>query len=304
MTDLLRAGFARLWRAPVFWLGVVFMACCGGLVCQNAAYKGSQYEIVYFMSDLCRYHCLFTVFLPPVFCALFLGTEHDHGVIRNKLIAGKSRPAVYLSSLILSLAACFLMIGAYFVPVLIAGPFVTEGLGMTGGMLALIVIGELLMAAALCALCTLGSMLISRKALLAVLLLLAVIGGVVFSSTVEGRLQEPEYYQGMMMTVNGELVDTSHMENPRFLTGTKREVCQFIADFLPTGQALEYNFGSYVHPVAMCLYSLLILAASTGAGQYNFGNVVHPVALCLYSLFILCASTAGGLAAFRRKDLK
>ena len=275
MTDLLRAGFARLWRAPVFWLGVVFMACCGGLVCQRA-YAGSREGIVYFMGDLCRYHCLFTVFLPPVFCAMFLGTEHDHSTIRNKLIAGKSRPAVYFSSLILSLAACFLMLGAYSVPVLIAGPFVTEGLGMTPGMLALIVIGELLMAAALCALCTLGSMLISRKALLAVVLLLAVIGGVVFSSTVEGRLDEPEFYQGMMMTVNGELVDTSNMENPRFLTGTKREIYQFIADFLPTGQALEYNFDSYVHPVAMCLYSLLILAASTGAG----------------------------LAAFRRKDLK
>ena len=28
MADLLRAGFARLWRAPIFWLGLVFM---GGL---------------------------------------------------------------------------------------------------------------------------------------------------------------------------------------------------------------------------------------------------------------------------------
>ena len=275
MTDLLRAGFSRLWRAPVFWLGVVFMACCGGLVCQNV-YDGARNGIVYFMGDLCRYHCLATVFLPAVFCALFLGTEHEHGTLRNKLIAGKSRAAVYLACLILSLAACFLMIGAYFLPVVIAGPFVTEGIGMAPGMLALIVIGELLMAAALCALCTLGSMLISRKAILAVVLLLAVIGGVVFSAAVEGRLDEPEFYQGVGMTVDGELVDKSNTENPRFLTGTKREIYQFIADFLPTGQALEYNFGSYVHPAAMCLYSLLILAAST----------------------------AGGLLAFRRKDLK
>ncbi len=275
MTDLLRAGFSRLWRAPVFWLGVVFMAGWGGLVC-HSAYDGTREGIVYFMGDLCRAHCIATVFLPPVFCALFLGTEHDHGTIRNKLIAGKSRPAVYLSSLILSLAACFLMIAAYFVPVVCIGPFFTEGLGMTGGMLALIVGGELLMAAALCSLCTLGSMLISRKAVLAVTLLLAVLAGLAAGGYLEGRLEEPEYNHVIMMNEEGGPAIASDRENPSYLRGREREVYQFAADFLPTGQALLYNFDMMVHPVAMCLYSLLILAAST----------------------------AGGILAFRRKDLK
>ena len=275
MTDLLRAGFSRLWRAPVFWLGVVFMAGWGGLVC-HSAWEGTQEGIVYFMGDLCRAHCIATVFLPAVFCALFLGTEHDHGTIRNKLIAGKSRPAVYLSSLILSLAACFLMIAAYFVPVVCIGPFFTEGLGMTGGMLALIVGGELLMAAALCALCTLGSMLISRKAVLAVTLLLAVLVGLAAGGYLEGRLEEPEFNKVIMMNAEGGPAIVSDRENPSYLRGREREVYQFAADFLPTGQALLYNFDMMVHPVAMCLYSLLILAAST----------------------------AGGILAFRRKDLK
>ena len=275
MADLLRAGFSRLWRAPVFWLGIVFMACWGGVVCLET-YDGSQYGIVYYMGDLCRYHCIVTAFLPAVFCALFLGTEYEHGTIRNKLIAGKSRPAVYLSSLILSLAACFLMIGAYFVPVVCIGPFFTEGLGMTGGMLALIVGGELLMAAALCSLCTLGSMLISRKAVLAVTLLLAVLAGLAAGGYLEGRLEEPEYNHVIMMNEEGGPAIASDRENPSYLRGREREVYQFAADFLPTGQALLYNFDMMVHPVAMCLYSLLILAAST----------------------------AGGLIAFRRKDLK
>ena len=275
MADLLRAGFSRLWRAPVFWLGVVFMAGWGGLVC-HSAYDGTRVGIVYFMGDLCRAHCIATVFLPPVFCALFLGTEHDHGTIRNKLIAGKSRPAVYLSSLILSLAACFLMIGAYFVPVVCIGPFFTEGLGMTSGILALTVGGELLMAAALCSLCTLGSMLISRKAVLAVTLLLAVLAGLAAGGYLEGRLEEPEYNHVIMMNEEGGPAIASDRENPSYLRGREREVYQFAADFLPTGQALLYNFDMMVHPWAMCLYSLLILAAST----------------------------AGGILAFRRKDLK
>ncbi len=274
MHDLLRAGFSRLWRAPVFWLGVAVMACCGGLVCLNA-YDGSQRGIIYFMGDLCRYHCIVTVFLPAVFCGLFLGTEYEQGAIRNKLIAGKSRPAVYFSSLILTLAACLLMIGAYFVPVVTVGPFLTAGLGIGPGMLALVLGGELLMAAALCGLCTLGSMLISRKAVLAVTLLLAVLGGLAVGGYLEGRLAEPEFNQVIMMTEAGEL-DASDRENPSYLRDREREVYQFVADFLPTGQALLYNFDMVVHPAAMCLYSLLILAASTG----------------------------GGILAFRRKDLK
>ena len=74
MADLLRAGFSRLWRAPIFWLGVVFMALCGGMVCCTV-YDGTRNGIVYFMGDLCRYHCIVTVFLPAVFCALFLASS-------------------------------------------------------------------------------------------------------------------------------------------------------------------------------------------------------------------------------------
>ena len=274
MADLLRAGFTRLWRAPVFWLGVAFMACWGGMVCCTVR-EGVRVGTVYFMGDLCRAHCIATAFLPPVFCALFLGTEYDHGAIRNKLVAGKTRPAVYLSSLVLSVTACLLMIAAYFLPVVCVGPFFTEGLGMTPGMLALIIGGELLMAAALCGLCTLGSMLISRKAILAVTLLLATLAGFAIGATVEGRLEEPEFNHVIMMNEEGEPI-ASDRENPSYLRGREREVYQFVADFLPTGQALLYNFDTVVHPRAMCLYSVLILSAST----------------------------AGGLLAFRRKDLK
>lgn len=275
MGDLLRAGFARLWKAPVLWLGLAAAALLGAVVCRSA-YEGVQEGVVYYLYDLCRYHCIFTVFLPAVFCALFLGTEYEQGTIRNKLVAGKSRPAVYLSSLILSLAACLLMIAAYFLPVVCVGPFVTEGLGTTPRMLALTVGGELLMAAALCGLCTLGSMLISRKAILAVTLLLATLGGLAVSGNVEGRLEEQEYFQGIMMNEEGELVDAGEMENPDYLRGRERARYQFVADFLPTGQALAYNFDMIVHPWRMCLFSMLIL----------------------------CASTAGGVLSFRRKDLK
>ncbi len=275
MADLLRAGFSRLWKAPVFWLGVAFMGGYGLLACWSA-YTNRYGPYVYYLYDLCRYHTLGTVFLPPVFCALFLGTEYEHGTIRNKLIAGKSRPAVYLSSLLLSLAACLMMTAAYYLPVALWGPFITEGLGTRPGMLALAVGGSLLMAAAMCALCTLGSMLISRKAALAVVLLLATLGCLAVSGTVEGRLGEQEYFQGIMMNDDGELVDTENMENPDYLRGREREIYQFAADFLPTGQALAYNFDM----------------------------IVHPWRMCLCSVFLLCASTGGGLVAFRRKDLK
>ncbi|MDE7242937.1 MAG: hypothetical protein K2O18_03025, partial [Oscillospiraceae bacterium] len=74
--------------------------------------------------------------------------------------------------------------------------------------------------------------------------------------------------------VDGEMV--SHMEpNPRYLQGKKREIYEFLVDFLPTGQATEY----------------MVMTAK-------------PLLLSLYSAVIFLLSSAGGVAFFRKKDIK
>ena len=83
MGNLIRAHFARLWRSPVFWLGTAASAAAGVLLWFPSA---AGLAVV-----------------PPFCCAavfsLFFGAEHADGTIRNKLIAGHSREAIYLATL-------------------------------------------------------------------------------------------------------------------------------------------------------------------------------------------------------------
>lgn len=64
--------------------------------------------------------------------------------------------------------------------------------------------------------------------------------------------------------------------NPRYLTGLKREICQFIMDFLPTGQCI----------------------------QMEEAVVIHPIRMILSSAGIVLITTLGGIIAFEKKDLK
>lgn len=66
------------------------------------------------------------------------------------------------------------------------------------------------------------------------------------------------------------------MKNPNYLTGTKRQVYEFLQDFTPGGQALQ------------------IASMDTDA----------PGRLAVYDAAILLLSTSCGIIFFRRKDLK
>ena len=50
----------------------------------------------------------------------------------------------------------------------------------------------------------------------------------------------------------------------------ERKLLQFLADFLPTGQGFQLAGQMAVHPAAMALYSLGIIAAATGVGIWLF----------------------------------
>ncbi len=105
MRNLLCSHFCRLSRNLVFYiclllcaaqcLDEVLGACIGAARYADAIYHLEQYTF----GNL----PLFSVAI-AVFASLFFGTEYADGTIRNKLICGHSRGAVYFSSYLTLLA--------------------------------------------------------------------------------------------------------------------------------------------------------------------------------------------------------
>ncbi|MCM1148762.1 MAG: ABC transporter permease [Butyricicoccus sp.] len=274
MSKLLSAGFARLWKSKLFYLELAIAAI---LACTALT---SQYrEMVNYNVDVPLEHAIFNctpfmLFFAAAFIALFTGSEYSDGTIRNKLVVGHARADVYLSNLIVNCAAVLI---PYFVLLII--PFAV-GWGLFGfftvplSRVLLTLLNALLMIVAACALFTLLAMLVSNKAANGVICLILVFLLFFAGMYLQNSLDEPEIYQNYIIFVDGVPVMGDPEPNPRYLTGVKRQVYQFLYDFLPMGQAIhvaDYTFRWY-----------------------------YP----LYSLLLASIATAAGLPLFRRKDIK
>lgn len=121
MRNLLSAGFVRLWRCKMFWLSCLFVAATT-LMSTWARYTDDhQYDYLSSLDSAFLSYIFFIAIFIPVVCALFIGVEHADGTIRNKIICGHTKAAVYLSNLILISAASLLMCTAAVAPGLCVG---------------------------------------------------------------------------------------------------------------------------------------------------------------------------------------
>ncbi len=271
MNKLLTAEFARLWKDKIFWLSAAVLFGWGALL----AVSGHLTALADPAEPRVLEDCFFQYGpviggVCAVVASMFLGTDHSDGTIRNKIIAGHSRQAVYGANLIVCTAAgvllaaawCFGMLGAG-LPLL--GGFHT-GAATVLGYLAI----SLFMIAAFAAIFTLIGMLDQNKASAAVLALVVFLALLFLASYCNNRLQEPEMYRaGPLITVEGmELAEPAL--NPDYVSGTLRKVYEFIVDFLPTGQGILIADMEAAHGLALPLYSAVIVAGTTAAGIFLF----------------------------------
>ena len=276
MNKLLSAGFARLWKNTVFWLEIIAMLLFYALL-MTANYQDTQnYDISYSPDFFFPGSFMIIGFFTATFASMFLGTEYSDGTIRNKLVMGHSRTAIYLSSLIICFASTVL--------VCLSSILLTCAMGIPlFGSLAnplvntLAVIGTgIFITAAYSAVFTLIAMLISNKPVTVIACIFTCLILYFGSMSISMKLEEPEISPGYTWIENGEPVTSLPHPNPDYLRGTKRAVYEFLYDFLPAGQGFQ-------------------LARKNAVPKRQFP---------LYSLFITISVTTGGILVFRRKDLK
>lgn len=275
MSKLLDAGFARLWKTKLFYLEIIMFCIMAIFVSCTMFREVKKWNAEIHLEDA-FFNCTpFILLFAAAFVALFTGSEYSDGTIRNKLIVGHTRFDVYLSEFIVNIAATLIVYAAHLVVAFALGLPMFGFFTIPVPHVLLQLLDALFMIIALSALFTMLTMLIGSKASSAVICLVLVCALFIAGMFLRSALDEPEMFSEYMIIQNNTVTMSDPLPNPRYLTGIKRQVYQFLYDFLPMGQAIN-------------------------VANYSAFQWYYP----LYSLILAVITTGPGLLLFRRKDIK
>lgn len=274
MNKLLCAEFARLKKDKFFWVCVGLMIVSAWYVVAEVCLNMKKYDDYFVGLEKILFGHVFCLgILPAAFSGLFIGTEYSGGTIRNKLVIGHSRRDIYFTSLIISITAGLIICLSYILAAMIPGMIL---IGFSGEMMLETVLKTfllvLLMTAAFGSIFTMFSMLNQNKALNCVIVLLGVVLMLVLSASIFNALDSPEMWEEYVYLdeETGEIVTEPAEPNPFYVSGTKREVYEFLMQFLPSGQSYLLMVEDLSHAKEMAAYSVFIIIVSTAAGLYCF----------------------------------
>lgn len=280
MTKLLSANFLRLWRNKAFWTSLAVCVVLGVLAVLGEFRFQVSVGADLSVPEVAEYKSLlegqffeyaaFIGILAAALIALFLGTEYSDGTIRNKLVVGQPRLAIYFANLITGFAASLLCMAGYMLACLAVGAPLLGWFTKPAPLLLTAVAGSVVMLAAFCAIFTAVSMNCAKKSTSVAACLLAAFAGLIAAAVLYSMLDAPEFIQGYELSVGGEIVQAVPQPNPMYLTGMKRAVYQFLFDLLPTGQSLQYTMLGFTDPVKLMALSAAVCAAFTAAGAALF----------------------------------
>ena len=275
MTKLLSAGFRRMFRSAVFWLGLA--VSCGYTlfgVLNNFYYKGVFVDTVIKADHTLFPFAEFVALIAAVVVALFIGREHADKTLRNKIITGHSRLSIYLSNLIVCAAATAIL---FVVPTILIG--LAVGAPLLGGFelsakaFILPALCYLLALLGFTSLFLLLAMSIDNRTVAAVTILLVVLALSWVPTPLRETLEAPEHVEQIVFSEElDDFVETGEMiENEMYVGGPVRVVLQVAYDLLPGCQAQQTSpFNKTADMVHLPVWSLVFIAATTAAGAVIF----------------------------------
>lgn len=269
MNRLLSANFMRLKHSKIFWICMAAMAGFA-LITQWYNYEDVKDGLEPVLESELLVYASFVSIAISAFAALFLGTEYSDGTIRNKVVIGHSRAAIYFSNLVTTAAASLAMCLAYLVVYSLTGIVAVGSFKAEPQVILLQILCSLVLAVTFSSIFTLLAMIDQNKAVSAVVCILLAFGLLFAGSYIYNRLEEPEYYSGYYVDESGTMQQGEPEKNPKYLSGTQRQVYAFANDFLPGCQQIRLASGEADQPWKMMGYSVIITVVTTAAGILIF----------------------------------
>lgn len=242
MSKLLRANFARLRKSRSFWVCMIlqiFLAAVKFLY----RYAVDPEKAVIFGGQ-CIAGSYIMIFL-SVFITSFICTDYSCKTVRNKLIIGQSRGAVYLSNFITVLTGSIAIAAAYWVTLSAAALSLGGETGMPLNEFCFVILSQTAAVTALVSLyAALSELVTSKSKAVTAALIASLIMVAVFHATKDMYIEF-----NVQVGLNLQAV--------------------FFNDIMPSGQLLQMETGADI-PRIFPFYSLAVTAISTIAGVLIF----------------------------------
>lgn len=270
MSKILFANLLRIKNKLYFWLGLAFMVVMGIVQVISLYVSSGRGNSSVSIDDSMFSSLTYVIIILSIIISLFIGTEYSEGTIRNKIIIGHKRTDIYFANLITNMLISLVLYVSFFVV------YLAIGLPLLGGfktdlkevlvMLLLVII----LTFVFIAIYTMLAMIITNRAIAAVVCILTA-GVVMFMGIyVDSRLNEPEMIDYYVYNVDGEESGNRQEKNPLYIDGTKREVYEFLNDFLPGSQAIRCNKMDVDNPWILMIYSVIFNILFTTIGIVIF----------------------------------
>lgn len=274
MRKLLSANFARLRSSKLFRLELLTAVGMAGLFLFANQFEGAatikHMDYPYFNQFI------YNPIIFAAFTSLWLGTEYSDGTMRNKLVAGHSRLAVYGAHLVSVVVVSLLVVTTQIAVTLTIGPLVFEAFRFSATEIVVAAVTALLVSASCAAIYTALAMNIQNKASGVIVSIAITIGLLLLTSLLSGVLYAPEMvYEYVEKTATG-LTYGPEVPNPGYIRGIARSIAEWVYDIIPNGQLLSVSY-------------------------YDFERCHRWP---LISIMVFMTASACGYGAFRKKDMK
>lgn len=267
MSRLLHSGFVRAWKDPLVRMGMVTMFLLSVVLIGIAYFtKIKNHEFIY-LDEIVYLYLPIIGIMSAIFCSHLSGQEYCDGAIRNKLVAGHSRVAIYLSDFIINIGVVFCLTLVTFLTEAILGGLLLDGIQATFSQVFVAILGSLLAIMALCAIFTLIAMSgqnhrTSDAICLLIVCILVFVSLCLMLVMVELKGYDEERKE------EGEVYITE--EDALYTILKNRELYEFSYDLLPTGQIAQYVSKDVQRPKQLPLYSAGIIVVTTTFGVLLF----------------------------------
>lgn len=273
MFKLISANQRYLVKSKLFWVEIIVCAVFSAwIMIANYSPKIQASEYPMFLENSFFNFSQIICILFACTISLITGTEYSDGTIRNKLIVGHKRYELYFAMLISNVVASGLVMAVHCIVSYAAGYFLFGGFHISAVQIIIALVCSLLANLAFVALFSAIAMNCSKKSLTAIMSLLLSIGVIIAANIAGNRLDEPEMtYDGVIITENG-IQYGDLVENPNYVTGFARSVCEFIYNVLPSGQLIQIQSLDLADWKYWFMSSVLLFAVITITGYVFFSK--------------------------------